>query len=229
MVRAMQNDRAPLLDELADEYDGKVKIGKVNIDEQQELATKYGIRAIPTLLLINKGQVAEADGRCKKQTRPQGQPRPRRGLSPAEGVMSLFVTPGQINRRAQLYEQLAAMITAGVPLIRALELASRNNSLRGSRKSILELISHLQEGFTFTDSMKKIQGWMPEFDAALLSVGEQSGRLDVSFKLLGRYHASRAKIIRDTISGLLVTIMTLNVFLVVFSTGLSHKFRDGNH
>jgi thioredoxin len=50
---------APLLDELADEYDGKVKIGKVNIDEQQELATQYGIRAIPTLLLINKGQVAE--------------------------------------------------------------------------------------------------------------------------------------------------------------------------
>jgi thioredoxin 1 len=50
---------APLLDELADEYDGKVKIGKVNIDEQQALATKYGIRAIPTLLLISKGEVAE--------------------------------------------------------------------------------------------------------------------------------------------------------------------------
>lgn len=50
---------APLLDELADEYSGKVKIGKVNIDEQQSLATKYGIRAIPTLLLINKGQVTE--------------------------------------------------------------------------------------------------------------------------------------------------------------------------
>ena len=50
---------APLLDELADEYSGKVKIGKVNIDEQQALATKYGIRAIPTLLLINKGQVTE--------------------------------------------------------------------------------------------------------------------------------------------------------------------------
>jgi len=50
---------APLLDELADEYDGKIKIGKVNIDEQQALATKYGIRAIPTLLLINKGEVAE--------------------------------------------------------------------------------------------------------------------------------------------------------------------------
>jgi len=50
---------APLLDELADEYNGKIKIGKVNIDEQQALATQYGIRAIPTLLLLNKGQVAE--------------------------------------------------------------------------------------------------------------------------------------------------------------------------
>src|SRR5216110_2529680 len=50
---------APLLDELADEYDGKVKVGKVNIDEQQQLASQYGIRAIPTLLVINKGQVTE--------------------------------------------------------------------------------------------------------------------------------------------------------------------------
>jgi thioredoxin 1 len=50
---------APVLDELADEYDGKVRIGKVNIDEQQAVAAEYGIRAIPTLLLFNKGQVAD--------------------------------------------------------------------------------------------------------------------------------------------------------------------------
>ena len=50
---------APLLDELADEYDGKAKIGKVNIDEYQSLAAEYGVRAIPTLLLFNKGQVAD--------------------------------------------------------------------------------------------------------------------------------------------------------------------------
>ena len=49
----------PILDELAEEYAGKVKIGKVNIDEQQALAAEYGIRAIPTLLLFNKGQVAD--------------------------------------------------------------------------------------------------------------------------------------------------------------------------
>lgn len=50
---------APLLDELAAEYDGKVKIGKVNIDDHQGLAAKFSVRAIPTLLLFNKGQVVE--------------------------------------------------------------------------------------------------------------------------------------------------------------------------
>jgi thioredoxin 1 len=50
---------APILDELAAEYDGKVKIGKVNIDDHQSLASEYGIRAIPTLLLFKDGQVAD--------------------------------------------------------------------------------------------------------------------------------------------------------------------------
>jgi thioredoxin 1 len=50
---------APILHELADEYEGKVKIAKINIDEQQGLAAEYGIRAIPTLLLFDKGQVAD--------------------------------------------------------------------------------------------------------------------------------------------------------------------------
>lgn len=50
---------APILDELADEYEGRVRIGKVNIDEQQSIAAEYGIRAIPTLLLFDKGQVAD--------------------------------------------------------------------------------------------------------------------------------------------------------------------------
>src|SRR6266581_2258155 len=50
---------APVLDELAEEYGGRVKIGKVNIDEQQGLAAQYGIRAIPTLLMFDKGQVSE--------------------------------------------------------------------------------------------------------------------------------------------------------------------------
>ena len=50
---------APLLDELANDYDGRVKIGKVNVDEQQSLAVKYGIRSIPTFLLFHNGQLAD--------------------------------------------------------------------------------------------------------------------------------------------------------------------------
>ncbi|MEO6184086.1 MAG: thioredoxin [Verrucomicrobiota bacterium] len=50
---------APVLDELAAEYDGRIKIGKVNIDEDQALASQYGVRAIPTLLIFKNGEVAE--------------------------------------------------------------------------------------------------------------------------------------------------------------------------
>ena len=50
---------APVLAELATEYTGKVKIGKVNIDEYQQLAINYGINSIPTLLFFKNGQVAD--------------------------------------------------------------------------------------------------------------------------------------------------------------------------
>src|SRR5229473_4829447 len=49
----------PILDELAEEYSGRVRIGKVNIDDHQMLAAQYGIRSIPTLLLFQGGQVAD--------------------------------------------------------------------------------------------------------------------------------------------------------------------------
>lgn len=59
---------SPLLDELASEYDARVRIGKVNIDEEQELASKYGIRAIPTLLFFKNGEVAgQIVGMCSKR------------------------------------------------------------------------------------------------------------------------------------------------------------------
>ena len=50
---------APVLDELAEEYAGKVRIGKVNIDEHPALAAQFNVRAIPTLLLFKGGQVTE--------------------------------------------------------------------------------------------------------------------------------------------------------------------------
>ena len=61
---------------------------------------------------------------------------------------------------------------------------------------------------------------MPDFDVALLSVGEQTGRLDVVFKTLSEYYVTRTKIIRDTIASLLLPAANLTMFLLVFPLGL---------
>ncbi len=50
---------APILDELAGEYAGKLKIAKVDVDKNPQLAGAYGVRSIPTLLIIKDGAVQE--------------------------------------------------------------------------------------------------------------------------------------------------------------------------
>jgi thioredoxin 1 len=50
---------APIVDELSVEYDGKLKIGKVDVDTHQQIAMQYGIRSIPTLLIFKDGKVVE--------------------------------------------------------------------------------------------------------------------------------------------------------------------------
>jgi thioredoxin 1 len=50
---------APTIDELANEYEGKAKIGKVDVDNNQQVATKYGIRSIPTLLIFKDGKMVD--------------------------------------------------------------------------------------------------------------------------------------------------------------------------
>ena len=50
---------APIVAEIAAEYEGKIKVGKVNVDEETALALSYNVDSIPTLLLFKNGEVAD--------------------------------------------------------------------------------------------------------------------------------------------------------------------------
>lgn len=50
---------APVIDDLATEFAGRVTVGKVNVDDEPDLAAQYGIRSIPTLLLFKDGQIVD--------------------------------------------------------------------------------------------------------------------------------------------------------------------------
>lgn len=60
---------SPVVEELAEEYDGKVKFVKVNVDEANELASKYNVFSIPTLAIFKNGQiVAQQVGAASKES-----------------------------------------------------------------------------------------------------------------------------------------------------------------
>lgn len=50
---------SPIIEELSKEYDGKVTVGKVNVDHNPEVSMKYGIRSIPTVLILKNGEVVD--------------------------------------------------------------------------------------------------------------------------------------------------------------------------
>ena len=59
----------PIVDELSNEYEGKVVVGKVDVDANQEFAAKYGVRNIPTVLIFKNGEVVGKQvGVAPKQT-----------------------------------------------------------------------------------------------------------------------------------------------------------------
>lgn len=51
---------SPVVEEIAEEYNGKVKVGKINVDKEEKLAAAFGISSIPTIILMKNGEVADS-------------------------------------------------------------------------------------------------------------------------------------------------------------------------
>ncbi len=134
--------------------------------------------------------------------------------------MPLIVTPNQLTQRAELYHQLGSMLSAGIHLPKAVEMAQQNLPNASSRNALFKINQQLQEGRTFTEAMSSVSGWMSQFDLALLSAGEKSGRLDAVLKSLASYYTNRAKITRDAIAQMMQSFLTLHVFLLLFPLAL---------
>ncbi len=62
---------APILSEIADEFDGKATVAKVNIEENRESAAKYGVRSIPTLLVFKQGELVDTQIGAKSKSELQ--------------------------------------------------------------------------------------------------------------------------------------------------------------
>ncbi|MDB6021239.1 MAG: Type secretion system domain [Pedosphaera sp.] len=130
--------------------------------------------------------------------------------------MPLIVTPRQFNQRAQFYQQLSQLTAAGIPIISALDMLSRNPPSRTFREPIREMIAQLSRGATVSEALQHLGRWVPSFDIALVQAGEKSGRLDAVFKLLGQHYDERASLLRQIISDLLYPLFVFHFAVFLF-------------
>ena len=130
--------------------------------------------------------------------------------------MSFIVTPRQLNQRAELYHQLASLLTAGVGLIQALEMVRRSPPSHAFRAPLDRLDANLTAGATLTESLSSLGSWVPSFDLALIQAAEKSGRLPESFRLLANYYSERAQLARRVLGELAYPLFILHFAIGIF-------------
>ncbi len=140
--------------------------------------------------------------------------------------MAFIITPRQLTERAEFYHQLGQLTAAGIPLPTGLEHIRRSPPARSYVQPTTTLLECLSQGSTFTEALRAVGNWLPEFDIALLQAGEQSGRLDSSFRLLGDYYTERARLARQVISDLAYPAFLLH--FAVFILPFAQWFQSGN-
>ena len=128
----------------------------------------------------------------------------------------MIFTPSQFSRRAEFYQQLSQLTAAGLGLMNALGHLEKKPPARSYREPIHEVLDRLSSGFTLSESLRHLdRPWLPEFDIALIQAGEQSGRLDSCFSLLGEYYAERARLARQMITDLAYPVFLFHFFIFI--------------
>lgn len=130
--------------------------------------------------------------------------------------MPWLITPGQFARRAALYHQLASLTAAGVGVIQAIEQLYRHPPSASYRPCLRRALDQLNSGSGFAEAMAQAEAQVSAFDHALLEAGEQSGRLDQCFRLLGDYYAERARTTREVLSGLAYPMFVMHFAVFIF-------------
>jgi type II secretory pathway component PulF len=130
--------------------------------------------------------------------------------------MPFVTTPGQLSRRAEMYQQLGQLTAAGLGVVQALESIRRSPPAPSYREPLQRVLDAIARGRTFTQAAADTDGWLPEFDLALLQAGETSGRLDACFRALAGHYADRARIAKQLISQLLYPVLLVHLAALVF-------------
>lgn len=130
--------------------------------------------------------------------------------------MPIINTPGYYKKLSDFYYQISALVSAGVPLINALE-----NFVRGTRSSELRRVAEtflyrLRSGLTPSEALRTVNNPIPEFDIALIEAGEKSGRLDFCFKMLSEYYQERGRLLSQLLSELAYPVFLLHFAVFIF-------------
>lgn len=128
----------------------------------------------------------------------------------------MIATPGQINRFAEFYHQLAHMLQAGIALPKVIETLRNATGSRSFRKALTAILHEVNQGGSFAGALAHTGHWLPGFDVALLTAGEQSGRLDECALILSEYYRERYVMVRDVLRRLAYPVMIVFVALLVF-------------
>src|SRR5580692_11710036 len=131
--------------------------------------------------------------------------------------MPIIFSPRQLTQRSMFYQQLGQLLSAGITVINALEMLSRNPPSRSYREPIRQILKQISEGGNVTDAMQSLGKWTPAFDLAMVHAGESSGRLDIIFRMLAGYYAERAAMARQMISDLAYPVFLLHFSILIFA------------